>query len=74
MLNPERLVILDVLSHTRPRKREHLHRALHQFTAEQVDEAIANLERAAVVRVVHDTVQATDALKRLEAIRMLEAV
>jgi hypothetical protein len=74
MLNAKRLVILDVLSHTRPRNRDHLYRALRQLTHEDVDEAIATLERAGVVRVAHDTVHASDALKCLEAIGMLEAV
>jgi hypothetical protein len=74
MLNAERLVILDVLSHTRPRNREHLCRALRQLTREQVDEATANLERAGVVRTAHGTVRASDALECLEAIGMFEAV
>lgn len=74
MLNTERLVILDVLSHPQPRSRAALYRELRQVDHAQVDAAIASLERAGILRTDDDTVQASDALRRLEAIGMLEAV
>jgi hypothetical protein len=64
--------ILELVDHSKGRARAELHEALSaDFTADQVDVAVASLESVGLVRSTPARVYASDGLQRLDELGMI---
>jgi hypothetical protein len=67
----QRLIAIQLLGHPAGRPRESLYRALQGVAREGIDEAIASLAQAGVVIAAEQTVRASDALMRLDQLKLI---
>lgn len=67
----QRLIAIQLLGHPAGRQRASLYRVLKGVGRESIDQAIASLELAGVVIVAERTVRASDALVRLDRLKLI---